>query len=143
MTDKQFRKKLDQITNKKQTLKSTQEFLEVLAKGYTQQLNILIYGVSKTNDDENINQACIIKNGEKAMLYFTDKRHVKNTKSVAPAGSTYQAKCYEVNICDVINNAIEKDEVTSLVFNQGTNNMYIIPKMLLVVVLLKNSDLSD
>lgn len=141
MTNQQFWKKLDQITNKKQTFKTTQEFLQVLVKGYEQELNILIYGVGKTDDAESVNQACIITDGEKAMLYFTDKRHEKNCKSVAPVGSMYQPKCWEVNICDVINNAIEKEEITSLVFNQGTNNMYVIPKFLLAVALLGYSDL--
>ena len=141
MTNKQFWEKLDRITNKKQTLKTTKEFLEVLAKGYAQNLDILIYGVGKPGDDENVNQACIITNGEKAMLYFTNKRHEKNCKSVAPVGSTYKAECWEVNVCDVINNAIEKDEVTSIIFNQGTNNMYIIPKMLLAIALLEHGNL--
>lgn len=77
----------------------------------------------------------------KAMLYFTDKMHTNKTKLTAPVGSMYQLKCMPVCICDVIDNAIEKDEVTFLIFNQGTRNMYIIPKMLLTIALLGFDDL--
>lgn len=141
MTNEQFWKKLDRITNKKQTLATTREFLKVLADGYSQELKILVFGVERPENKDLFNQSCVICDGKKGMLYFTDKRHAKNCKLITPVGSTYHPKCMSVYICDVINNAIEKDEITSLIFNQGTKNMYVIPKILLAVVLLGYGDL--
>lgn len=141
MTNEQFWRKLDNITNKKQTFSTTQAFLKVLAEGYSQELNILILGVENPKNKDFFNQNCIIHDGKKGMLYFTDERHVKNSKLITPVGSMYQSKCMSVYICDVINNAIEKDEITSLIFNQGTKNMYVIPKILLAVALLGYGDL--
>lgn len=133
MTNEQFWKKLDNITKQKQTFTTTQAFLRVLADGYSQDLDILVLGVKSQKNSDCFNQACIIDDGEKSMLYFTDRRHFKNSKSTAPVGSTYQPECMSVYIGDVIDNAIEKDDVTSLIFNQGTRNMYIIPKLMLMI----------
>ncbi len=141
MINEQFWKKLDRITNKKQTPATTHEFLKVLVEGYSQELEILILGVENPKNKDYFNQACIMNDGEKAMLYFTDRKHFKNSKTVTPVGSMYQPKCMSAYICDVINNAIEKNEVTSLIFNQGTKNMYIIPKLALIMALLRYTDI--
>lgn len=142
MTNEQFWKKLDNITNKKQTFSTTQAFLQVLAEGYLQDLDILILGVKNPKNKDIFNQNYIImSDGERGMLYFTDRRHEKNSKLTTLAGSTYQPKCMAVYSCAVIDNAFEKDEVTALIFNYGTENMYIIPKALLEFVLSEYDDL--
>lgn len=141
MTNEQFWKKLDNITNKKQTFSTTQAFVQVLAEGYSQDLDILIFGVENPKNKDIFNQNCIMHDGEKGMLYLTDRRHAKNSKLITPVGSTYQPKCMAVYSCAVIDNALEKDEVTSLIFNHGTENMYIIPKILLELVLSGYDDL--
>lgn len=142
MTNEQFWKKLDNITNKKQTFSTTQAFLQVLAEGYSQDLDILIFGVENPKNKDIFNQNYIIHNGERGMLYLTDRKHAKNSKLITPVGSTYQPKCMAVYSCAVIDNALEKEEVTSLIFNHGTENMYVIPKYLLESVLSEYDDLS-
>lgn len=141
MTNEQFRKKLDRLTEKKQTLKSAHEFLEILTKGYAQKLNILIYGVGNRDDNDGVNQVCAMYDGKKAMLYLTDRKHEIKGSIASPAVSMYQPECWEVNVCDAINNAPEKDEVTALIFNPQTNNTYVIPKMMLALAIHRYGEL--
>ena len=59
MTNEQFWKKLDNITNKKQSMDNTRKFLKVLVEGYYQDLEILVNGIIRPNDRGAFNQACI------------------------------------------------------------------------------------
>lgn len=141
MSNVQFWKKLDRITSKKQTFESTCEFLKVLAEGYSKNLDILILCVEDPNNENLLNQACLMNDGKKLMLYYTDKRHIKDCKKLVPAGSMYDLKCRSVYIRDVIDNAMEKDEVEGLIFNNDTKNKYVIPKFLLVLRFMFSNDL--
>ena len=44
-----------------------------------------------------------------------------------------QPKCVEVYLSDVIDNALEKEEVKGIAFNYNTDQMYIIPIELLAL----------
>ena len=45
-----------------------------------------------------------------------------------------QPQCLSVYIRDVIDNALDKDEITSLIFNHNSEHEVVIPKLLLSVV---------
>ena len=142
MTNEQFWKKLDNITNKKQSMDNTRKFLKVLVEGYYQDLEILVNGIIRPNDRGAFNQACIYnEKGKKAMLYYTDFRHSENQKVNIPPFASAKLECIRASCREVINNSMEKDEVDVIIFNHGTKNMYIIPKLLLGIMMMNIGDL--
>lgn len=143
MSNEEFWKRLDRITEKPQDFDTTMEFLELLAKGYSQELQILVMGVKNTKDEDLFRQNCILDNGEKTMLFFTDYRHEEACRKImmTPVGSTFEPECFPAYICEVINNAVEKEEVKAIAFNYGSDNQYIIPKLMLPLALMKYADL--
>lgn len=142
MTDEVFWKKLDSIAEKTMSIDIMSEFLEVLAEGYSQDLKIPVMGVYTDKDKDLFKQNCIIDNGEKIMLYFTDQKYVEACmkKIKTPAGSEFKPEYIPAYARDVIDNAIEQDEVKAIVFNYGSENQFVIPKLLLTLKLLKYAD---
>lgn len=143
MINEQFWKKLDRITNKKQSAETTQEFLKTLVQGYEENLEILILGVQHPQYEDSVNQTCVVYEGKKAMLYFTDDKHVKHCDVSLPVGSMFLPECFSVYARDVINNAMDKEDIDTLIFNYGSKHMYVIPKILFMMAMLAFGHLPD
>lgn len=138
MTSEQLWKRLNNIANKKQTSKTTMEFVKTLVQGYCEELEILILGVKDARDPDKVNQLCLMNDeGKKEMIYFTSKKHGETCNMKLPIGSTYLSECMSVNLCDVINNAIEKPEIDYIIFNPGSNNSYVIPVPMLIIAIMR------
>ena len=131
-SDEEFWKALDDVAQKKQDFETTRQFIHLLKKGYVEERSILILGVEGLYEEGKINQSCLCGDGKKAMLYFTDEKYAVtlNTFSVVAK----QPQCLSVYIRDVIDNALDKDEITSLIFNHNSEHEVVIPKLLLSVV---------
>lgn len=139
MTNEEFWKQLDEITKKPQTLETTRALLSLLSLGYEEGNKILIWGVEDFYGKDTVNQACMLdEKGRKTMLYLTDKRHAVNAKFSFMPLMVHQPKCVTAFLCDVIDNALDKDEVDAIVFNYNTDQMYIVPIEILALHFMGN-----
>lgn len=139
MTNEELWKRLDDLTKQEQTLETTRALLTLLAQGYAAGNKILIMGVEDMYGKDTVNQACMLdEDGRKTMLYLTDEKHGESNKYTFSPLMAKQPKCVTAFLCDVIDNALDKDEVKAIVFNYGTEQMYIIPRLLLTLHFIGN-----
>lgn len=130
-SDEEFWKALDDIAAKKQDFETTRQFINVLKKGYIEECSILIVGIEDVNGKDTVNQACIWNGENKVMLYLTDEKYCNGEYKFFPVTIAQRPHCVKAYICDVINNALEKEEVSAIVFNHGSEHEVVIPKFIL------------
>lgn len=131
MTDAEFWAKLDRLTVGEQTFEKTQEFIQLLRKGYNENRKILVYGVTAQDDPDAFHQSQIMGSLGKSMLYLTDRKHENYTKLLRPAISDAKIECIEAPLRSVLNNALSKETVSALIFNYGTEQEFVVLKLML------------
>lgn len=140
MTNRQFWDKLERLSSQESTVETVAEFIRILRAGYQQDLQILVGGVIRFDDPNCFNQCCFLtEKGEKSMIYYTNRKHFRKKFMNLPVLSTTQAECIEANVKEMIDNALNKKEVTALYFNPKTKNELIIPKKLLQFMFLHDT----
>ena len=127
MNNKQFWKELDTISKQEMSAMRELEFQCLLKKGYDENLGILIAYFYDDAFPGMAKQAFIEFDDGRYMICYTSKKIAK----AARHGVSWDV----VSIRDILNNLFNKDAIAGLLFNPYCENMMIVPKTLLEVLM--------
>ena len=127
MNNKQFWKELDTISRQEMSAMRELEFQCLLNQGYEENLGILIACFYDANFPGMAKQAFIELDGGRYMICYTSKKIAK---------AAHHSASWDVALIrDILNNSFNKDAIAGLLFNPYCDNMMIVPKMLLEVLM--------
>ena len=124
MTDREFWKKLDEISRQEMSAMRELSFQSLL---YEENRGILIACFFDQKFPGMAKQAYIELDGERYMICYTSKKAAKPVR-----GSDDWAVA---SIKDILNNFFNKDVAAGLLFNPYCENMMIVPKPLLEILM--------
>lgn len=127
MTDREFWKKLDEISRQEMSAMRELSFQSLLKQGYEENRGILIACFYDQKFPGMAKQAYIELDGGRYMICYTSKKAAKPVR-----GSDDWAVA---SIKDILNNFFNKDAAAGLLFNPFCENMMIVPKPLLEILM--------
>ncbi len=127
MTDRKFWKKLDEISRQEMSIMRELSFQSLLKQGYEENRGILIGCFYDRKFPGMAKQAYIELDDGRYMICYTSK---KAAKSVRKSDDWAVA-----SIRDILNNFFNKDAASGLLFNPNCENMMIVPKPLLEILM--------
>ena len=130
MTQKQFFMKLDQLSSKPMTIERVTDFANTIILAYREDL--YMYCLVKQNgfNDETCNQMYLGPFDKRYLCCYSSQRKAKLPKpeDVAVTGLII---VQELSVREVVDNMLNKDVITGLVFNHTSDCPYIVDKEVL------------
>lgn len=127
MTDREFWKKPDEKSRQEMSAMRELSFQSLLKQGYEENREILIACFYDQKFPGMEKQAYIELDGGRYMICYTSKKAAKPVR-----GSDDWAVA---SIKDILNNFFNKDVAAGLLFNPYRENMMIVPKLLLEILM--------
>ena len=123
MNDREFWKKLDEVSRQEMSAMRELLFQSLLKQGYEENRGILIACFYDQKFPGMAKQAYIELDDGRYMICYTSKKAAKTARG----GDDWAV----ASIRDILNNFFNKDAITGLLFNPYCENMMIVPKPLL------------
>jgi len=127
MTNREFWEKLDELSWQEMSMMRELSFQSLLKKGYDENRRILIACYYDRTFPGMAKQAYIELDDGRYMICYTSKQIAKS----AHIGDDWN----EALIRDVLNNFFNKKVIAGLIFNPYCENMMIVPKPLLEILM--------
>ena len=127
MTDREFWKQLDDISMQPVSSDRELHLAMVLKQGYEENRGILISCFYDRNFPGMAKQSYIEMAGQRYMVCYTSKKNARH----AHQGDDWNIASTK----DILNNCFNKDVIAGILFNPGHENMILIMKPLLEMIM--------